>query len=94
MKQCVVREGVEMMGSGGINEESEDIQVSETDSTSKSSVPQSKRRKLSSWLKEATQVVSTTSKSVTPQTAEQKVNTQVEDYLKCTIIDPETNPLK
>ena len=83
-----------MMGSGGINEESEDIQVSETDSTSESSVPQNKRRKLSSWLKEATQVVSTTSKSVIPQTAEQKVNSQVEDYLKRTVTDPETNPLK
>lgn len=31
---------------------------------------------------------------VTPQTAEQKVNSQVEDYLKHNIIDPETNPLK
>ena len=47
--------------------------------------------KLSSWLKKATQVVST---SVRPQTAEQKVNSQVEDYLKRNIIDPETNPLK
>ena len=45
----------------------------------------SKGRKLSSWLKEATQVVST---SVTPQTAQQK------DYLKQNIVDPETNPLK
>ena len=50
--------------------------------------PQSKRRKLSSWLKEATQVVST---AVTPQTAKQKVNSQVKDH---NIIDPETNPLK
>ena len=34
------------------------------------------------------------STSVRPQTAEQKVNSQVEDYLKRNIIDPETNPLK
>ena len=91
IKQHVVREGVEMMGSGGISEDSKDIQVSETESTSEGSAPQSKIRRLSSWLKEATQVVST---SVTPQTAEQKVNSQVEDYLKRNIIDPETNPLK
>ena len=84
----MIREGVELLGSQGINE---DVQTSETDSTSEGDVPQSKRRKLSSWLKEATQVVST---SVRPQTAEQKVNSQVEDYLKCNIIDPETNPLK
>ena len=88
IKHRVIREGVELLVSQGINE---DVQTSETDSTSESDVPQSKRRKLSSWLKEATQVLST---SVRPQTAEQKVNSQVEDYLKRNIIDPETNPLK
>ena len=30
IKQSVVREGVEMMGSGGISEDNKDIQVSET----------------------------------------------------------------
>ena len=96
IKQRVVTEGVEIMGSGGINEDGEDIQPSETDS-SEGGAPQTKRRKLSSWLREATQVVSTAStsvSSVTPQTAEQKMNNEVEDYLKHTVIDPETNPLK
>ena len=79
IKQHVVREGVEMITSGDINEDCEDIQVSENDSTSEGDAPHSKRRKLSSWLKEATQVVST---SVTLQTAQQKVNSQLEDYLK------------
>ena len=68
-----------MMGSGGINEASEDIQPSETDS-SECGAPQSKRRKLSSWLKETTQV-STASTSVTPQTAEQKMNNEVVDFI-------------
>ena len=84
IKQRVIREGVEIVGSGGNDEDSEDVLIS-TDA------PKTKRCKLSSWLKEATQVVST---SVTPQTTEQKVNSQVEDYLKCNIIDPETNLLK
>ena len=79
IKEQVIREGVEIMQSGGINEDCENVQVSENDNTSESGVhvPQSKRRKLSSWLKEEIQVVST---SVTPQTAEQKVNNQVEDH--------------
>ena len=88
IKHRVIREGVELLGSQGINEH---VQTFETDSTSEGYAPQSKRCKLSSWLKEATQVVSTL---VTSQTAEQKVNSQVEDYLKRNIIDPETNPLK
>ena len=77
------------MESGGINEDCEDVQVSENDNASESGVhvPQSKRCKLSSWLKETTQLE-------TLQTAEQKVNSQVEDYLKHNIIDPETNTLK
>ena len=49
------------------------------------------RHKLSSWLKETRKVVST---SVAPQTTEQKVKSQIEDYLKRKTIDPETNPLK
>ena len=87
IKQRIIREGVEMVGSGGNDEDSENVLIS----ASEGDAPKSKRRKLSSWLKEATQVVST---SVTPQTTEQKVNSQVEDYLKHNIIDPETNPLK
>ena len=87
IKQCVIREGVEIVGSGGNDEDSEDVLIS----TGEGDAPKSKRHKLRSWLKEATQVVST---SVTPQTTEQKVNSQVEEYLKCNIIDPETNPLK
>ena len=87
IKHHVIWEGVELLGSQGLDE---DVKTPETDSISKEIAPQNKRHKLSSWLKEATQVVSTL---VTQQTAEQKVNSQVEDYVKCNISDPETNPL-
>ena len=71
IKQHVIRAGVEIVGSGGIDEDSEDALVSAgVDRDSEGCAPQSKRCKLSSRLKEATQVVST---SVTPQTTEQKV---------------------
>ena len=68
IKQRVIREGVEIVGSGGIDEDSEGVLVSAgVDRDSEGGAPKNKRRKLSSWLKEATQVVST---SVTPQTTE------------------------
>ena len=92
IKQFVIKEGVEIVGSGGIDEDSEDVLVSAgVDRDSEGGAPQSKRCKLSSWLKEVTQVVST---SVTLHTAEQKMNSQAEDYVKRNIFDPETNPLK
>ena len=72
IKQRVIREGVEIVGSGGIDEDSEDVLVSGgIDKDSEGGAPQSKRHKLSSWLKEA------------PQRTEQKVKSQIENNLKC-----------
>ena len=87
-------EGTELMESDleSANEDSVDIQTS-TES-SDGGTP-SKKRKLSSWLREATQTMSTSSSTpVRPQSVEQRMQNEIEEYLKHTIIDPDTNPLK
>ena len=50
-----------------------------------------KKRKLSSWLKEA---VETHSSSSIPQTPEQMIKKEIEDYIKQPLLDPELNPLQ
>ena len=94
IKHCVMMEGTELMESDleSANEDSVDIQTS-TES-SDGGTP-SKKRKLSSWLREATQTMSTSSSTpVRPQSVEQRMQNEIEEYLKHTIIDPDTNPLK
>ena len=65
----MIRDGVEIVGSGGNDKDSENVLVSAgVDRNSEGGAPKSKRHKLSSWLKETTHIVSTL---VTPQTTEQ-----------------------
>ena len=50
-----------------------------------------KKRKLSSWLKEATKMPSSSS---TPQTPEQQIKKEIEDYIKLPLLDAESDPLQ
>ena len=50
-----------------------------------------KKRKLSSWLKEATELQSS---SGTPQTPEQRMKKEIEDYIKLPLLDAELDPIQ
>lgn len=50
-----------------------------------------KKRKLSSWLKEATEMWSSSS---TPQTPEQRIKKEIENYIKLPLLDAELDPLQ
>ena len=69
--------------------------VSEPTSSSQSSSavsdPSIKKRKLSSWLKETVELLSSSS---TPQTPNQKIKKEIEDYLKLPMLDAEMDPLQ
>ena len=54
------------------------------------SVSGMKKRKLSSWLKEANE----TQLSSPPQTSEQKIKKEIEEYIKLPLLDAELDPLQ
>ena len=94
VKDRLAREGVEMIEDQDRIPEPAGSAPTATDlSTDSEQSAQSgiKKRKLSSWLKEA---VETHSSSSTPQTPEQMIKKEIEDYIKQPLLDAELNPLQ
>ena len=87
VKDRLAREGTEMI------EDQEGVSEPTSSSQSSSAVsdPSIKKRKLSSWLKETVELQSSSS---TPQTLDQKINKEIEDYLKLPMLDAEMDPLQ
>ena len=102
MKDHLAREGVEMIEdqdrpseltasplTTDASGDSESTSVFERTSVSEQSG--TKKHKLSSWLKEATEAQSSFS---TPQSPEQRVKKEIEDYIKLPLLDAESDPLQ
>ncbi len=84
VKDRIAREGVELMPKDAAPE----VPQIPRSQSSKATEPPAKKRKLSSWLKEAKGTGTSTS-----LTADQKVQKEIEDYLLAPALDSESNPL-
>ncbi len=84
VKDRIAREGVELMPKDAAPE----VPQIPRSQSSEATEPPAKKRKLSSWLKEA-KGTGTSS----PLTADQKVQKEIEDYLLAPALDSESNPL-
>ena len=96
VKDRLVREGVEMIEDQDRPSEPTASPLTtdasgDSERTSVSEQSGTKKRKLSSWLKEATEAQLSSS---TPQSPEQRVKKEIEDYIKLPLLDAESDPLQ
>lgn len=94
VKDCLAREGVEVIEEQTCQPTTGNLAVvteaSEHTSSVSSSNP-SKKRKLSAWLKEATEAQAPSNNPLTP---EQKIKKEIEEYDRLQLLDSELDPLQ
>ena len=92
MKNCLAREGTEMIEDGISEPTSSSSSLSSSGGSETVYRPDTaKKRKISSWLKETVELQSASS---IPQTPVQKIEKEIENYLKLPLLDAELDPFQ